>query len=127
MKRFLLFLILFFILCIFLVLFRAKSPSPIHHIPKFPDPGTPTSGSSSNPLEYYPKDAGLSYSYPIVIQRKEVKHIRAYVNIDVPESKVRDSLNKFLQVLPYYYEPGDSFVVYPENLIIYKYIKVSLI
>src|SRR5687767_6678521 len=43
------------------------------------------------------KSAVLGYSYPERIRRKEVKNVNAFLTVNLPESKVRDTLKKITE------------------------------
>lgn len=73
------------------------------------------------------KSAVLGYSYFTTIKRNELKNIRAYLNINFPESKVRDTLRKIERLQQVDIKDKDTNIINTLNINLYDYIEVNLL
>src|SRR5687768_1641390 len=73
------------------------------------------------------KSAVLGYSYPESIRRKEVKNVNAFLTVNLPESKVRDTLKKITEKQLRHLRKDDTTHIITENLILYEEVEVQLI
>lgn len=73
------------------------------------------------------KSAILGYSYFTTIKRNELKNIRAYLNINFPESKVRDTLRKIERLQQVDIKDKDTNIINTLNINLYDYIEVNLL
>jgi hypothetical protein len=73
------------------------------------------------------KSAVLGYSYPERIRRKEVKNVNAFLTVNLPESKVRDTLKKITEKQLRQLQKDDTTHILTENLILYEEVEVQLI
>jgi hypothetical protein len=73
------------------------------------------------------KSASIAYSYFTTIQRTELKHISAYLSINTPEAKVRDTLRKIERIQRIQSEKEDSSIINSLSLpLVYDYVEINL-
>jgi hypothetical protein len=74
------------------------------------------------------KSANIAYSYFTTIKRNEVKHIMAYLSINKPEAKVKDTLRQIERTSTVNSENEDSSIINSLYIpLVYESIEISLI
>jgi hypothetical protein len=73
------------------------------------------------------KSANIAYSYFNTIKRNEVKHIMAYLSINKPEAKVRDTLRQIERTETVNSTDDDSSIINSLNIpLVYEHVEISL-
>jgi hypothetical protein len=73
------------------------------------------------------KSANIAYSYFNAIKRNEVKHIMAYLSINKPQAKVRDTLRQIERTETVNIKDDDSSIINSLHIpLVYEHVEMSL-